>query len=345
VIELPRDAADDPPRSSRAPRVGLVLGGGGAIGAAYHAGALAAFENDLGWDPGAADVIVGTSAGAVVGALLRRGVTASDLAALSVGSELLDLRRHVVDSLRQRPTFPPMTIRSVLRVPHLPAPSTVFGLARIAASRRRLPLSALSVLLPEGREILQSHLRFLEDVVGDDWSDETLLIAAVRRRDIHRTIFGSRPTRPPLSTAVAASCAVPAYFAAVRIDGEAYVDGGVVSATNADALARERVDLAVVISPMTGEVGRRSPSDLVRRLCRRELDRELRILGRWGIPAVVIEPGPDVLRHMSADFMNDDFATEIVRDAFLDTGAQIAASPLLQRLDARHPARPVEAAG
>jgi hypothetical protein len=34
-----------------------------------------------------------------------------------------------------------------------------------------------------------------------------------------------------------------------------------------------------------------------------------------------------------------------VRDAFLDTGGQIAASPLLQRLDARHPARPIEAAG
>jgi NTE family protein len=341
VIELPRDDADLQP----APRVGLVLGGGGAIGAAYHAGALAALEHDLGWDPGRAAAIVGTSAGAAVGALLRRGVAASDLAAVSVGSELLDLRRHVVDSLRQRPAFPPMTIGNVLRVPRLPTPSTVFGLARIAASRRRLPLGALSVLLPEGREILQSYLTFLEDVVGEDWPDETLLIAAVRRRDLHRTIFGSRPARPGLSTAVAASCAVPAYFADVRINGEAYVDGGVVSATNADALARERVDLAVVVSPMTGDVRRHGPTDFVRRMCRRELDRELRILARWGIPSVVIEPGPDVLRHMSADFMNDDFAPEIVRDAFFDTGAQIAASPLLQRLDARHPARPIEAAG
>ena len=46
-------------------RVGLVLGGGGRIGLAYHAGALAALEHDLGWDPRSADVIVGTSVGAV----------------------------------------------------------------------------------------------------------------------------------------------------------------------------------------------------------------------------------------------------------------------------------------
>jgi NTE family protein len=326
---------DDTPH---APRVGLVLGGGGAIGAAYHAGALAALENDLGWDPRRAEVIVGTSAGSIVGALLRRGVAASDLAALTVGTELLDLRTKVVDSLRQRPVLPPMSVMNMLRAPHLPAPSTMVGLARMAASRRRLPLGALSVLLPEGREIVLSHLTFLEEVVGDDWPEEKLLIAAVRRRDLHRSIFGSRPSRPPLSTAVAASCAVPGYFADVSVNGAAYIDGGVVSATNADALEHEQVDVAVVVSPMTGAVGRRSATDLVRRICRRDLDRELRILARGGIPAVVIEPGADVLRHMSADFMSDDFATEIVRDAFLDTGTQIAGSALLRSLYARrHP--------
>jgi len=68
------------------PRVGLVLGGGGAVGAAYHAGALAAIEQDLGWDARNAAVIVGTSAGSLVGALLRLGVPATDLAALTVGA-------------------------------------------------------------------------------------------------------------------------------------------------------------------------------------------------------------------------------------------------------------------
>ena len=31
--------------------VGLVLGAGGVVGQAYHAGVLAALEHDCGWDP------------------------------------------------------------------------------------------------------------------------------------------------------------------------------------------------------------------------------------------------------------------------------------------------------
>jgi predicted acylesterase/phospholipase RssA len=54
--------------------IGLVLGAGGMSGQAYHAGALAALAHDTGWDPRTADVVVGTSAGAVTGALLRGDV-------------------------------------------------------------------------------------------------------------------------------------------------------------------------------------------------------------------------------------------------------------------------------
>ena len=63
------------------PKVGLVLGAGGLVGLAHHAGTLAALENDLRWDPRSADVIVGSSAGSVIGTLLRSGISALDLAA------------------------------------------------------------------------------------------------------------------------------------------------------------------------------------------------------------------------------------------------------------------------
>ena len=69
-------------------RIGLVLGAGGIVGQAYHAGVLAALEHDLGWDPRTADVIVGSSAGSLTGALLRLGVPASDLAAYAVEAPL-----------------------------------------------------------------------------------------------------------------------------------------------------------------------------------------------------------------------------------------------------------------
>ncbi len=54
-------------------RVGLVLGGGGITGAAYQMAGLMALELATGWHPNDADVVVGTSGGAFVGAILRCG--------------------------------------------------------------------------------------------------------------------------------------------------------------------------------------------------------------------------------------------------------------------------------
>jgi NTE family protein len=139
-----------------------------------------------------------------------------------------------------------------------------------------------------------------------------------------------------LSLALAASCAVPGYFAGVEIDGEVFVDGGAISATNADVLSRHDLDLAVVVSPMTGTGRRLSVSQVVRDLCRRTLDQEIRALERRGISTVVIEPGAGVLAHMSMDFMSEEASVDIVQNAFLDTGAQIRVSPALQSLITRN---------
>src|SRR4051794_24014559 len=66
-------------------RIGLVLGAGGATGHAFHAGVLSALAERTGWDPRTADVIVGTSAGSGVAAMLRVGLPASDMAARASG--------------------------------------------------------------------------------------------------------------------------------------------------------------------------------------------------------------------------------------------------------------------
>lgn len=317
------------------PRVGLVLGGGGAVGAAYHAGALAALEQDLGWDARRAAVIVGTSAGSLVGALLRQGVPSTDLAALTVGVDARYANPALVTSLLDRPAFPPLTFGNVLRLPRVPSLAMLFGLMKLTARRRAVPFGALSMMLPEGREVLAPHLAFFDNNEAQSWPDEALVICAVRRRDWRRVTFGSVRTTPPLSLALAASCAVPGYFAGVNIDGEVYVDGGAISATNADLLARHGVDVAIVLSPMTGNGLRPSVSQLIRAACRRTLDQELRVLRRRGIPAVVIEPGADVLRHMSLDFMSEAASVDILQNAFLETGTQIKDSPLLRSLHTR----------
>ncbi len=75
-------------------RIGLVLGAGGVVGHAYHAGVLDGLAEATGWDPREAEVIVGTSAGSVVGALLRAGFSAHDLAARSTGDPVSPGRRR-----------------------------------------------------------------------------------------------------------------------------------------------------------------------------------------------------------------------------------------------------------
>ena len=55
-----------------------MLGAGGVTGAAYQVGTLMALHMATGWWPGDADVIVGTSSGAFLTALIRGDATDLD---------------------------------------------------------------------------------------------------------------------------------------------------------------------------------------------------------------------------------------------------------------------------
>jgi NTE family protein len=96
--------------------IGLVLGAGGVVGQAYHAGVLAAIENELGWDPRTANVIVGSSAGAVTGTSLRMGIAGSDLAAVAAGTPLSPEGAQLMEQLLSDDSdLPPMPPGSWLR--------------------------------------------------------------------------------------------------------------------------------------------------------------------------------------------------------------------------------------
>src|SRR3954470_13820123 len=69
-------------------RVGLVLGAGGVLGASWLIGALEALETETGWSPSEAELIVGTSAGAVVGALVADGIPPAYMNAYASGRAL-----------------------------------------------------------------------------------------------------------------------------------------------------------------------------------------------------------------------------------------------------------------
>src|SRR5919198_3761290 len=71
--------------ASRRARVGLVLGAGGVMGGAWITGALHALADETGWDPASADCVIGTSAGAMIGALCASGVPPWFMVAHSAG--------------------------------------------------------------------------------------------------------------------------------------------------------------------------------------------------------------------------------------------------------------------
>lgn len=298
-------------------RVGLVLGAGGVTGLAYHAAALAALADELQWDPRRADIVMGTSAGSVVAAMLRRGVSAADLAAIAQGHEPTASPPAVTRALSERPEFPPVELRSLVGWPRLPSRALVEAWLR--RPWRVDPVTAIASLVPDGTLDMVEHAAALDEVLGSRWPDDELWICAVRQRDLRRVVLG-RDIAVPLSPAVAASCAVPGYFRPVAIDGETYLDGGVRSPSNADALRRADLDLAVIVSPMSGrELGRLGTANVVRRHARRKLEGERGRLDAVGIRSVVVEPGPAVIDALGSDFMSHARADDIVRAADDDT--------------------------
>jgi NTE family protein len=311
-------------------RVGLVLGAGGVTGLAYHAAALAAIDHELGWDPRTADIIAGTSAGSVVAALLRRGIPASDLAAVAVGDDTLSSPEALARALRDRPEFPPLSLRSMVgRLPRLPTRALLEAWLR--RPWRVDPVTALASVVPDGKLDLVEHAGALDELLGSRWPDDELWVCTVRRGDLRRVVMG-RDATAPLAPAVAASCAIPGYFRPVRIGTETYIDGGVRSPTNADVLRRTDIDLAIIVSPMSGrDLGRLGVGSVVRRHARGKLAGERRRLLASGIPAVVVEPGPEVIEALGSDFMSDAHADAIVAAAFVDTREQLRA-PVVRTL-------------
>jgi NTE family protein len=128
--------------------------------------------------------------------------------------------------------------------------------------------------------------------------------------------------------AVAASCAVPGFFAPAVIGGARYVDGGCGSATNLDVMAGAGVDLVVVSSPLSlARIGPRRGVCLSARLLHRaELAAESGRVRRSGATVVAFEPDPPVQGAMGTDSMDYSRVPEVVE------AARRSAKPIAARL-------------
>ena len=216
-------------------RTALVLGGGGITGIAWEVGVLAGLA-EAGVDLTGADLVVGTSAGSVVGAQLTSG---ADL-------EMLFARQ-----------LEPPTGEQAARMTRAALARYAWAVLRSRGDdvgfRRRVGALALAAeqagLTPTEQERL--------DVIGSrlvsrEWPDRNLRVTAVDAQSGEFRVL-DRTSGVPLLQAVAASCAVPGVYPPVTIDGRRYVDGGMRSAANADLA--EGCDRVVVLAPIPRGVG------------------------------------------------------------------------------------------
>src|SRR3954468_17420028 len=222
--------------------VGLVLGAGGFVGGAYHAGALAALGEAAGWDARTAEVVVGTSAGSIAGASLRAGLSGAAQFARATQAPLSEDGKRIVGGapmldLPVRPPFPP-------GLP-LPASPQLAATALLPPWRAR-PVAALAGLLPAGSVPTAPIGDRIPAMFEGGGPDKPLWICALRLRDGQRVVFGRDDVDvPDVGTAVEASSAIPGYMQPVSIGRETYVDGGAHSPSNADLLAGLGLDLVV----------------------------------------------------------------------------------------------------
>lgn len=288
------------------PRRGLVLGGGGVLGGTWAVGALDSLA-DHGIAPSDFEIIVGTSAGSVLGALVTLGVTLDEMRGHYAGDD-------VSTGPLAHYAFDPDEATGGHR-PGLPRLLTPGSPALIASSVRhpgRLPATAvLSAFLPAGSRSLGQVAHLIESANPTGEWPQALWVVAMDFVDGHRVVFG-RPGAPvaPLSDAVVASCSIPGWFTPVTINGRSYVDGGAVSATSVDVLEHMGLDEVYVIAPMVS-FHLDQPDTLAARLERRwrgevtkACTQEAETVRAQGARVFILGPGPDDLSAMGANLMD-----------------------------------------
>lgn len=294
-------AADSTP----APRTCLVLGGGGARGAA-HIGVLKVLERER----IAIDCITGTSMGAIVGGMYAAGYTADEILTTLNGIDWKDTFRD--DPVRD--DLPMWRKEDEL---HFPA-AVELGLkdGRIALPRGMIQGQKLQLIL---RRLLLSTL----DITDFDQLPIPFRAIATDIGSGEKVVFASGD----LAQAIRASMSVPSAIAPIRVNGRLLVDGGIADNVPID-IAREMgatrviaVDVSAVLAP---DSQLNSPfaiaNQMLTALMRRETDAQLATLGAGD---VLLKP--DLGDLGSADF------DQAQRGVAIGEAAAEAALPQLRR--------------
>lgn len=290
-------------------RRGLVLGAGGVLGFTWTIAALRALQDEEGFDARDVEVCVGTSAGSVLAALLGCGVGVDVALRHQHGIPLpadpdisWDYDRDSGGALPPRPGFA------------VGSPELLLNVARRPWSVP--PLAALSAALPRGRGSLgplHSMIRRMSAPLDEGgWpSQPRTWIVAMDYGAGTRTAFG-RDGAPvaSLADAVAASCAIPGWYAPLPIGGRRYVDGGTLSPTSIDLLTGLGLDEVYVLAPMVSFSYDRPRSPMARaerswrRVVTRRVLAEAAGLRASGTAVTILGPGREDLQAIGANLMD-----------------------------------------
>lgn len=324
----------------QAKRIGLALGAGGVLGGAWLAGALTALRAATGWDPAAAQVMLGTSAGSVFAGLLAGGVAASRLLPVAPAAAMPE-DRWVLAGL---------AAEEVYRVPRgLPRIGPGSLALALRALREGAAFRALCGLVPRGLLPTAPIEAVMRRAVPGGWARRLdCWIVACDYGTGERVVFGREGSpRAPLARAVAASCAIPGLFCPVPMAGRLYVDGGLHSLSNLDLLAGRGLDLVVALNPMSGPPVRAGWSPLarlteaMRRRSARQVAQEASVLAGQGTGVLLLEPTERDLAEIGGDVMDARRATRVAETALATTAERLrmpGMRPLLRWLSggARH---------
>jgi NTE family protein len=254
----------------------LVLGGGGVTGVAWEIGMLAGLA-EAGVPIDRADLVIGTSAGSFVGALVCGGVP--------------------LDQLYERQLAPAtgeITAKLGLWVLARYAVSAVGGDERKARARLgRQALRARTVPEADRRAVIAGRLPVQE------WPARPRLLVTAVEAGTGEAVCWDRDSGVPLVDAVAASCAVPLVWPPMTVGGRRYVDGGVRSSVNADyAAGCSRV---LVLAPITASIRASA-----------RVGRQLASLGP-GVRSAVFSPDAEARAAMGRNVLDPAFRAAAAR--------------------------------
>jgi NTE family protein len=305
-----------------------VLGGGGVLGAAWMIGALSALSDSLAWDPREAEVIVGTSAGSVLAAMVGCGIGVETLinhqrGVLAPGDPKIDFD-HDTASGGSLPPRPQLRIGSRAL------------LAKSVRHPRRVPvLATLAGLAPRGRGTLTAVGDLVNAVNTDgNWPERPATWMIAMDYDTGQRVPFGKPGMPAatMAEAVMASCSIPGWYTPLVIDGRRYIDGGALSPTSLDLLADAGLDEVYVLAPMisfdydepasvVGRVERR-----FRRLMTKKVLREAGRVRRRGATVTLLGPGREDLEAIGINLMDHRRRAAVLDTALRTTAAALAAN-------------------